>query len=209
MTKEELLGAVWADTQVSAAVLKGYIQQIRKALGDDARAPRFIETVQRRGYRFIAPLTIAQLPPRLDSPGQQPSLSTPQSATLVGREKELVQLQTWFEVAQSGQRQIVFVSGEPGIGKTTLVEAFLEHIDSTDGQRQRIARGQCVESYGPGEAYLPILEALGRLCRVGEHEQDNSILAERITGKLDVRKAAVHLPDAEPTQLRRTSLERP
>ena len=177
MTKEELLRAVWADTQVSAAVLKGYIQQIRKALGDDARAPRFIETVQRRGYRFIAPLTIAQLPPRLDSPGQQPLSSTPQSATLVGREKELVQLQTWFEVAQSGQRQIVFVSGEPGIGKTTLVEAFLERIGRIDGQRQRIARGQCVESYGTGEAYLPILEALGRLCRVGEHEQDNSILA--------------------------------
>lgn len=69
------------------------------------------------------------------------------------------------------------MSGEPGIGKTTLVEAFLERIESIDGQRQRIARGQCVESYGTGEAYLPILEALGRLCRTGEHERDNSILA--------------------------------
>ena len=177
VTKEELLRAVWADTQVSAAVLKGYIQQIRKALGDDARAPRFIETVQRRGYRFIAPLTIAQLPPRLESPGQQPLSFTSQSATIVGREKELAQLQAWFEVARSGQRQIVFVSGEPGIGKTTLVETFLERIGRIDGQRQRTARGQCVESYGPGEAYLPILEALGRLCRTGEPEQAGSILA--------------------------------
>ena len=177
VTKEELLGAVWADTRVSAAVLKGYIQQIRKALGDDARAPRFIETVQRRGYRFIAPLTTVQPSLRLVSPGRQPLPLTPQSATPVGRETELAQLQAWFEVARSGQRQIVFVSGEPGIGKTTLVEAFLERIDSIDGQRQRIARGQCVESYGPGEAYLPILEALGRLGRAGEHEQDGSILA--------------------------------
>ena len=112
VTKEELLRAVWAGTQVSATVLKGYIQQIRKALGDSARAPRFIETVQRRGYRFIAPLTIAQFPSRLDSPGQQPPSFTPQSATIVGREKELVQLQTWFEVARSGQRQIVFVSDD-------------------------------------------------------------------------------------------------
>lgn len=177
VTKEELLRAVWADTRVSAAVLKGYIQQIRKALGDDARAPRFIETVQRRGYRFIAPLTIAQLSPRLESPGHQPPPLAPQFATIVGREKELAQLQAWFEVARSGQRQIVFVSGEPGIGKTTLVETFLERIGRIDGQHQHIARGQCVESYGTGEAYLPILEALGRLCRTGEHEQDNSILA--------------------------------
>ncbi len=177
MTKEELLRAVWSDTQVSAAVLKGYIQQIRKALGDDAKAPRFIETIQRRGYRFIAPLTTAQLPLRSESPGQQPLPLTPQSATIVGREKELAQLQTWFEVARSGQRQIVFVSGEAGIGKTTLVEAFLERVSSIDGQRQRVARGQCVESYGTGEAYLPILEALGRLCRAEEHEQDGSILA--------------------------------
>lgn len=177
VTKEELLRAVWADTQVSAAVLKGYIQQIRKALGDDARAPRFIETVQRRGYRFIATLTTAQLPTSPESSRQQPLSFTSQSATIVGREKELAQLQTWFEIARSGQRQIVFMSGEPGIGKTTLVEAFLERIDSIDGQRQRIARGQCVESYGTGEAYLPILEALGRLCRTGEHERDNSILA--------------------------------
>ena len=176
VTKEELLRAVWADTQVSATVLKGYIQQIRKALGDNARAPRFIETVQRRGYRFIAPLTIARPSSRLESPGQQPLSSIPQSAIIVGREKELAQLQAWFEVAQSGQRQIVFVSGEPGIGKTTLIEAFLERIGRIGGQRQRIARGQCVESYGTGEAYLPILEALGRLCRTGEHEQDNSIL---------------------------------
>lgn len=177
VTKEELLRAVWADTQVSAAVLKGYIQQIRKALGDDAKAPRFIETVQRRGYRFIAPLTTAQLPLRPESPGQQPLPLAPQSAAIVGREKELAQLQTWFEFARSGQRQIVFVSGEPGIGKTTLVEAFLERIGSIDGQHQRVARGQCVESYGTGEAYLPILEALGRLCRAEEHEQDGSILA--------------------------------
>ncbi|MCY4389946.1 MAG: AAA family ATPase [Desulfurellaceae bacterium] len=177
VTKEELLRAVWADTQVSAAVLKGYIQQIRKALGDDAKAPRFIETIQRRGYRFIAPLTTAQLPLRSESPGQQPLPLTPQSATIVGREKELAQLQTWFEVARSSQRQIVFVSGEAGIGKTTLVEAFLERIGSIDGQRQRVACGQCVESYGTGEAYLPILEALSRLCRAEEHEQDDSILA--------------------------------
>ena len=57
----------------------------------------------------------------------------------------------------------VFVTGEPGIGKTTMVEAFLEQV-AIDGELW-IGRGQCIEHYGAGEAYLPVLEALGRLCR--------------------------------------------
>ena len=63
----------------------------------------------------------------------------------------------------SRQRQLVFVTGEPGIGKTALVDAFLARIDRTD--LLRVGRGQCVEQYGAGEAYLPVLEALGRLGR--------------------------------------------
>jgi predicted ATPase len=68
-----------------------------------------------------------------------------------------------FAKATAGQRQLVFVTGEAGIGKTTLVEAFLASIG--DGGGVRIGRGQCVEQFGAGEAYLPVLEALGRLGR--------------------------------------------
>jgi len=57
---------------------------------------------------------------------------------------------------------VVFVSGEPGIGKTTLVRAFL---DSLAGSAVRVGRGQCIEQYGAGEPYMPLLEALTRLCR--------------------------------------------
>src|SRR6266566_4127671 len=57
VTKEELLRAGWANTHVSDGVLKVSILEIRRALGDDAAAPRFIETVPRRGYRFIATRT--------------------------------------------------------------------------------------------------------------------------------------------------------
>ena len=52
------------------------------------------------------------------------------SFPLVGREIELAQLQKWLDNALSGERQVVFVSGEPGIGKTTLVDAFLEQVQS-------------------------------------------------------------------------------
>ena len=53
VTKEELLNAVWPETFVGEAVLKVAIRQIREALGDDPKSPRFIETAHRRGYRFI------------------------------------------------------------------------------------------------------------------------------------------------------------
>ena len=54
--KEVLMKRLWPDTFVEESNLTFNIQQLRKALGDDARHPRFIETVARRGYRFIAPL---------------------------------------------------------------------------------------------------------------------------------------------------------
>jgi predicted ATPase len=81
----------------------------------------------------------------------------------VGREAELALLHGWLEKALQGERQIVLVTGEPGIGKTTLVEAFLQQIALRSDVR--IARGQCIEHYGTSEAYLPVLTALGRLCR--------------------------------------------
>jgi DNA-binding winged helix-turn-helix (wHTH) protein len=57
VTKAELLQAGWGKTHVSPGVLRVSILEIRRALGDDPAAPRYIETVSRRGYRFIAPRT--------------------------------------------------------------------------------------------------------------------------------------------------------
>src|SRR5262245_32226847 len=61
--KEMLLRAGWGDTHVTDAVLKVSILEIRRAVGDDAAAPRFIETVPRRGYRFVAPCMPARRAP--------------------------------------------------------------------------------------------------------------------------------------------------
>jgi predicted ATPase len=55
----------------------------------------------------------------------------------------------------------VFLTGEPGIGKTTVVDHWLTRVRTTG--HVRVGRGQCLEQYGEGEAYLPILEALGEL----------------------------------------------
>jgi predicted ATPase len=64
---------------------------------------------------------------------------------------------------QQGQRLIGFVVGEPGIGKTALVDAFVAEVSATVDVW--IGYGQCIDHYGTGEAYLPVLEALGRLGR--------------------------------------------
>lgn len=165
--KDTLLDTVWADTVVSDGVLTACIRDLRQALGDDARRARYIETVHRRGYRFVAaverlatplPSVSAMVVPKL-SPAQQP-------AGMVGRDAEVAQVHTVFERARGGQRQVLFVSGEAGIGKTTLVEACMANLDLQEAGW--VGWGQCVEAYGPGTGYLPILEALGRLCR-GPH----------------------------------------
>jgi predicted ATPase len=94
--------------------------------------------------------------------------------SLVGRKAVLSQLRTYLGKAFQGERQVVFITGEPGIGKTTTVDAFLEHLSSVPSLR--IARGQCLEQYGTGEAYMPVLDAFSRVCRGPWSEQLLSIL---------------------------------
>ncbi|HEX6719794.1 MAG TPA: AAA family ATPase [Pyrinomonadaceae bacterium] len=161
VTKDELLNAVWPETFVTDAVLKVTIGELREALDDDPKTPRFIETAHRRGYRFIG---------QLGEPEQtQPTFDSFHSGAfyvnvgVVGREEALARMQRWLRRMMRGERQIVFVTGEAGIGKTALVDAFARMIPA-DGT-VRVGRGQCLDQYGTGEAYLPVLEAIGRLCR--------------------------------------------
>ena len=169
ITKEEFLVAIWPETSVSQTVLKGYIQQIRKALGDNPREPRFIETVQRRGYRWVGEVKRQRSKVKsqrweAQSSNQSPT-PNPQSLSprLVGRETALEQFHSWFALARQGTRQVMFVTGEAGIGKTAVIERFLEQTAGLNGIR--ITHGQCLEHYGVAEPYQPVLEALGRLCR--------------------------------------------
>jgi DNA-binding winged helix-turn-helix (wHTH) protein len=56
VTRDEILEEFWQDTYVSPEVLRRYIREIRKILGDRLDQPVFIETVPKRGYRFVAPV---------------------------------------------------------------------------------------------------------------------------------------------------------
>jgi predicted ATPase len=159
VSKDELVQAVWPETAVSDGVLAVSITEIRQVLGDTAQAPQYLETVPRRGYRWLGTLSTIAPPPA------SPSLSLPLSPPplLVGREADVTQLHAWLAQARRGVRQVGFVTGEAGIGKTTVVDAFVVQVAREPGLW--LARGQCVEHYGAGEAYLPVLEALGQLGR--------------------------------------------
>lgn len=122
-----------------------------------------------------------------------------QSDLIVGRAAEVGYLEQCLEAAQDGERQVVFVSGEPGIGKTTIVECFLERISHrTD---LHISRGQCIEQYGPGEAYLPLLEIGTRLCQEPNGEQAIALLRQHAPTWLVQLPGVV--PEAEWEQLQR------
>jgi len=84
-------------------------------------------------------------------------------ARMVGRLAELAALENRLKQALLGRPQLVFVSGEPGAGKTTLLDAFAERHAAAGGLVYTM--GRCAEHYGPSEAYLPLFDAITRLCR--------------------------------------------
>src|SRR5262249_40395092 len=134
VTKEALLTAVWPEIYVSEGVLSECVREIRYALGDTPQSPRFIQTVHRRGYQFIAPLKPSPAPvqsPRSKVQGLHSALRRRQSPIgIVGREAELAQMHGWLTKALSSERQLVFVTGEAGIGKTSMVETFLQRLEA-------------------------------------------------------------------------------
>jgi DNA-binding winged helix-turn-helix (wHTH) protein len=160
VTKSDLLDAVWGHQFVSESVLKTTISDVRAALHDDAKQPRYIETVACRGYRFIgktkeAPVAtpVAQHHPRVALPRREAMVG-------VGRSQALEHLRgTWLNAA-AGKPQLAWVAGEAGVGKTMIIDRFTEEVGDAS-----CAHGHCVANYGEAEPYLPILEALTGLCR--------------------------------------------
>ena len=203
VAKNELLDALWPDVAVTPDTLNKSIGELRVALGDDSRAPRFIQTVNRRGYRFIAVGMGRRPRPRNEkifvrddsgisnpienlgtetrravasdrAPGGTPTAFVdraeprpePSKQPFVGREEELQLLTARLAKAHAGERQIVFVTGPAGVGKTALVDAFLESRAVCETAAPVwIGRAGCFEHHGPHEAYLPVFEALERLAR--------------------------------------------
>lgn len=213
VTTQQVLDTVWPGTFVGDAVLKDNIRQLRDALDDDARSPHYIETAHRRGYRFIGKLS--ELPPnnakRSESisdllPNIGPFRASATARGVLGRDAELGILRGSFNHALAGERQTIFVTGEPGIGKSSVVEAFLKQAAHTAGLR--IVRGQCLEQYGAGEPYLPVLEGFSRLCRSAEGAGVLDLLRQFAPAWLAQMPSAVPPAERESLQSRATGATR-
>jgi DNA-binding winged helix-turn-helix (wHTH) protein/tetratricopeptide (TPR) repeat protein len=157
--KEVLMKAVWPDSVVEGNNLDHNISFIRRVLG--TRGGRCIETVPRQGYRFVAAVELSGIDTS-ESTAPRRNIA-PAGEWIVERESQFAALRAAVARANSGERQVIFVTGEPGIGKTTLVRAFAGEV--ARGGKARVARGDCLNRRGEGEPYMPILEALGRLSR--------------------------------------------
>ena len=160
VTKETLHGEIWRGSVVSDDTLTKSIAELRQALGDNTRSPRFIETVHGRGFRFVA-----EVRPASGVDAQRPTTTFPVAEaglTFVGRAAEVVRLQECLHLAASGARQVVFITGEAGIGKTALAEAFLRSPALRDSDIY-VLHGQCIQQHGQREPYMPVLEALERV----------------------------------------------
>jgi DNA-binding SARP family transcriptional activator/predicted ATPase len=124
----------------------GLYEQIRSgALGARAPSPP------------SPPSHVPRLPPFLE--GTAPQVETP---PFVARERELAQLDRFLDLALAGQGRVVFVTGEAGSGKTTLVQEFARraqeaHLDLI------VASGNCNAHTGIGDPYLPLREILALL----------------------------------------------
>ncbi|PON18929.1 hypothetical protein C2W62_05410 [Candidatus Entotheonella serta] len=179
VSEAELMAHVWQGTHVSHMVVRVCIHEIRAALGESAAEPRYVETVRGKGYRFCHPMAMG-------SATGIPRGREIDPLPVVGRQAQLEQLRQGLNRARQGQRQLMFVSGEVGMGKTTLVEHFLASLTEVDDVR--VAHGYCLDYHGEGEPYLPFLGALEQLCNSRDGGAILTSLHETASGWL------MHLP---------------
>jgi predicted ATPase/DNA-binding winged helix-turn-helix (wHTH) protein len=173
VTYDELLEKLWPETYVQPQVLRTYVLELRKVLGETVESPQFIRTVPGRGYWFLAQVE-DDLGYKTDNRRPQPG---PQAGHIVGRQQELERLTGLLGHATQGNRQVIFVTGEPGIGKTALIDLFCRQRCSED--QVCIARGQCVEGFAGKEAYYPVIEALGQLCSPNEGKKYAHVMQQK------------------------------
>lgn len=158
LARSTLLAEVWPDVVVSEDALTKAVHRLRTALGDDARTPQYIETVHRRGFRFLA-----------TPPGSESTRRTAEEARtghFVGRQNELATLTDAAVAAEDGARQMAIVAGDAGIGKTTLLEQLIASLPL----RWRIVRAQCIEQFETPEPYLPLLNAFEQMAQSEPHD---------------------------------------
>jgi DNA-binding winged helix-turn-helix (wHTH) protein len=129
--KEEVLEALWAGVAATDDVLSRAIHAARQAVGDDGGQQSVIQTVRRRGFRFVAEVDLSGSPQPAPANSTAETRPARQGPAFVGRERELQHLQEALDDANESHGRIVFVSSEAGGGKTRLLEEFSRRAAAT------------------------------------------------------------------------------
>ena len=165
LSYDELLCSVWPSTIATRDLLKANVHELRRIFRDDARNPRFVETVRGHGYRFIGPVEFEsdiEL-----APSAAPSVES--EPAFFGRLRELQTLEQWLLTAPGAGPRILAIEGEIGVGKTRLANELVSRLNGNHDWV--VGRGVCLASYGNVEPYLPTLEALGEICQLEQGQQ--------------------------------------
>jgi ABC-type oligopeptide transport system substrate-binding subunit/DNA-binding winged helix-turn-helix (wHTH) protein len=169
--QNEILDHVWPDIYVSSSALSSCLKTIRRLLGDDGRAQRFIRTLRGYGYRFVSAVEERAESVEVhrthdqqvgaECPATNASEGSP-SPLFVACERELDWLHDHLQRALSGQGRVVFCTGEAGYGKTALMAAFARQAQKTYPALV-VAGGSCDAFTGVGDPYLPFRDVLSLL----------------------------------------------
>jgi predicted ATPase/DNA-binding winged helix-turn-helix (wHTH) protein len=129
LTRDQLLDAVWGHRYVTASALNRVIAMARRAFGDDADRPNFIQTVHGAGYRYVGPIETAISVPaearaRFGPPA--PARLPARLQSFIGRERELARIGDMLE-----QGRALTIVGTGGMGKTQCAIVFA-HARATD-----------------------------------------------------------------------------
>ncbi|MDY7093604.1 MAG: AAA family ATPase [Acidobacteriota bacterium] len=168
-SRQELMDEVWKGVWVGEEIVTQAIAQLRRAFGDDFRSPEVIETVPRRGYRLlVAPRR------RASGGGGGGDGAAGRRSPFIGRESEIGELLAALDQAEDGRGGVLFLAGEPGIGKTRLAEEVLQ----TATNRHFLALvGRCSEDVEP-LPLLPFVEAVERASRIVPRATFRAMLGE-------------------------------
>ena len=156
VTKDELFRSVWQGRVVTDAALTTCIRELRHALGDDARRPRYIETVHRRGYRLLV------VP---ESRSSVENGAGEVSPVLAAHTPLLEQLLGMTARVEEGGTVAAMLCGPAGSGKTPLAQAFLGALAEAP-QPWQACTTWCNDHARPGDAFRPLLDLLTRLTKL-------------------------------------------
>lgn len=188
--KTELLAEVWQGRHVADASVSVAVSAARRVLGDDAAKQAVIRTCHGRGYQFVSPCetatgTSATLSDSSNDPERAPS-------DLVGRTREVAAISNAANRLLEGRSTLLFISGEPGIGKTRLLDELIPIARERDLQ---IVTGRCAES-GDAPAMWPWTQIFRSLVR-----RQSPVWSSRILPR-HLKSLAMLVPEVLPESLR-------